>query len=238
MSDRPRALDLFCGAGGASEGLRRAGFRVVAVDIARQPQHPSHAFDDYEFEILEGDALEFLEQHGGGFDLIWASPPCQAYTAYRRSSYVGDSPELIGEVRALLEQCGRPYIIENVPGAPLQNPITLCGSSFGLDVRRHREFECSFHIEAPPCIHGWQKPRFPAATNREIRQTVEVGVYRIPTWVQRLAMGIDWMSKEPLSEAIPPAYSEFLGRAWRMRAYQAPETVKEPERDPDQLELF
>jgi len=108
---------------------------------------------------------------------------------------------------------GIPHVIENVPGAPLESPVQLCGSSFGLDVRRHRIFECSFAVLAPACDHSWQTPRFPPATNRtNLRSTVEVGVWRIPLDVQQRAMGIDWMTRKELSQAIPPAYSEHLAR--------------------------
>jgi DNA (cytosine-5)-methyltransferase 1 len=105
-------------------------------------------------------------------------------------------------------------VIENVEGAPLLSPVTLCGSMFGLDVRRHRLFECSFPVLAPECRHDLQQGSYPQATNRtNRRKTVEVGVWRIPLATQQRAMGIDWMTLEELSEAIPPAYSEFLGRA-------------------------
>ena len=123
-------------------------------------------------------------------------------------------PDLIEATRAALGATGRPYTIENVPTAPLlPGAVTLCGSSFGLDVRRHRLFEASWPLVAPPCDHGWQAPRFPSATNRpNLRSTVEVGVWRIPVEVQRRAMGIEWMTLRELSEAIPPAYTEYIGR--------------------------
>lgn len=122
-------------------------------------------------------------------------------------------------MRAALRATGRPYVIENVPGAPLESPIVLCGSMFGLDVRRHRMFETSFPVLAPECRHETQAARFAPATNRtNLRRTVGVGVWRIPLEVQQRAMGIDWMSLEKLSQAIPPAYSEFLARAWMKSA--------------------
>lgn len=204
-----RVLDLFCGAGGASAGYIAAGFEVVGVDINDQPNYP--------FDFIQANAIGWLinETAKGGFDLIHASPPCQSFSAYRRKGQgVGDGyPNLIPEVRELLQQTGLPYVIENVPGAPLQDPITLCGSSFGLDVRRHRLFETSFAVDPLPCDHAWQTPRFPPATNRtNLRRTVEVGVWRIPMDVQSKAMGIDWMTREELSQAIPPAYTEFIAR--------------------------
>lgn len=202
-----RALDLFCGAGGASMGLHRAGFEVVGVDLEPQPEYP--------FTFVQADALTF---DLSGFDLIWASPVCQAFTAYkRRHGHVAPRPNLIPAVRERLEASGAPYIIENVEGARehLRSPVKLCGSMFGLEVRRHRLFETSFPVDPPSCDHAAQQGDFPQATNRRNRRkTVEVGVWRIPLEVQRRAMGIDWMSLETLSQAIPPAYSEFLTHAF------------------------
>jgi DNA (cytosine-5)-methyltransferase 1 len=151
------------------------------------------------------------------FDLIWASPPCQSFTAYRRRhNHVGAYPNLIPQTRGMLRRSGVPWVIENVPGAPLESPFMLCGSSFGLDVRRHRLFETSHPVSLiPPCAHAWQRPRFQQATNRSNqRKTVEIGVYRIPLRTQQTAMGIDWMRLDELSQAIPPAYSEFIARAF------------------------
>lgn len=197
-------------------GLHRAGYEVVGIDHRPQPRYP--------FAFIQANALRppvRLED----FDLIWASPPCQAFTAYRRrGDGVGDSYDnLIPETRTLLRDAAVPYVIENVVGAPLEQPFKLCGSSFGLDVRRHRLFETSFSVMlTPPCSHGWQQPRFQQATNRtNRRRTVEIGVYRIPLLVQRQAMGIDWMVLEELSQAIPPAYSEFIGRAARQQMKDA-----------------
>lgn len=200
-----RLLDLFCGAGGASRGYADAGFEVVGVDIADQPNYP--------YEFHRADAMTFPLD---GFDVIHASPPCQSFTAYRRrGDGVGDGyPDLIAATRERLSATGLPYIIENVPGAPLLNPLTLCGSSFGLDVRRHRCFESNAPLMAMPCNHAAQAPcRFPGATNRKPmnRATVEIGVWRIPLHVQQEAMGIDWMTLRELSESIPPAYTAFLG---------------------------
>lgn len=206
-----RALDLFCGAGGAGVGLSRAGFEVVGVDLERQPSNP--------LPTIRADALAPPVELAG-FDLVWASPPCQRFSAYRRrGDGVGaTAPDLIDPVRTMLRASGVPYIIENVPGAPLDpaRTVQLCGSSFGLDVRRHRLFECSFPVLVPPCSHQLQAPRFPCATNRtNLRRTVEVGVWRIPLDTQKRAMGVDWpISLPALSQAIPPAYSEFLARAF------------------------
>lgn len=200
---KPRLLDLFAGAGGAAIGYHRAGFDVVGVDIDPQPNYP--------FEFHQADAMTFPLD---GFDAIHASPPCQAYTAYRRrGGGVGNGyPDLIDDIRHRLIRALVPWVIENVPGAPLHNPIQLCGSNFGLDVRRHRLFESHLMLMAPPCNHGRQTPRFPPATNRtNPRSTVEIGVWRIPLAVQQQAMGIDWMTLEELTEAIPPAYTQWIG---------------------------
>jgi DNA (cytosine-5)-methyltransferase 1 len=218
---RPRRLlDLFCKAGGAGKGYADAGFEVVGVDIEPQPNYP--------FEFVQADAIDVLfhdlcQGWGGwyGFTLenvaaIHASPPCQFRTAYRRrSGHVAESPNLIPRVRELLKQTRLPYVIENVEGArdDLHNPVKLCGTGFGLDVQRHRLFESNVPLMGIPCAHGRHAARFTAATNRSegSRRTVEVGVWRIPLKVQQRAMGIDWMTLEELSEAIPPAYTEHIG---------------------------
>ncbi|MDM7992945.1 MAG: hypothetical protein QUS11_06485 [Candidatus Fermentibacter sp.] len=204
-----KALDLFCGAGGASMGLHRAGFEVTGVDIEPQPTYP--------FKFVRADALAF---DVSGFDLVWASPKCQFATAYRRrSNHVRPSENMIPRVRDRLAEAGIPYVIENVEGArsSLKDPVLLCGSMFSLDVQRHRLFETTFPLSPPrSCGHGRWSPRFPPATNRSnLRKTVEVGVWRIPLEVQQAAMGIDWMPLASLSQAIPPAYAEWIGRAAR-----------------------
>ncbi|MCW3039446.1 MAG: hypothetical protein JWM31_1351 [Solirubrobacterales bacterium] len=209
---RPLLVDLFCCAGGAGTGYARAGFDVLGIDIAPQPNYP-HRF-------IQADALDYLRYTPNldGVAAIHASPPCQTRTAYRRrGAGVGDGYEdLIAETQDLLRALGLPYVIENVPTAPLRDPVIYCGSSFGLDVRRHRLFEANFPLAAPPCNHAAQQPgRFPGATNRApmSRATVEVGVWRIPLDVQKRAMGIDWdITLRELSEAIPPAYTEHIGQ--------------------------
>ena len=212
---RPRLLDLFCGAGGAAMGYHRAGFDVVGVDKEPQPSYP--------FRFLQLDVFELTAENiRCTYDAVHASPPCQTFTDYRRKGHgVGDGYEnLIGPTRELLEATGLPYVIENVEKARpwLVEPTLLCGSMFDLDVRRHRLFEESWVVDPPtwPCRHDiWAPGRFPAATNRAAnsRRTVEVGVWRIPLDVQQAAMGINWMSREELSQAVPPAYTEFIGRS-------------------------
>lgn len=220
-----RILDLFCGAGGAAMGYHRAfpDAEIIGFDIKPQPNYP--------LTFHQGDAVEVAKRvelaatvlaYTGLPDLVHASPPCQQFTAYRRKGHgVGDGyPNLIPAIRELLQASGVPYVIENVPGAPLVNPVQLCGSSFGLDVRRHRLFETSFLIEAPACDHGWQTPRFPPATNRtNLRSTVEVGVYRIPLATQKAAMGVDWpCTLHELSEMVPPAYTQWIGEQLKVAA--------------------
>ena len=128
-----KLFDCFSGAGGKAMGYHRAGFEVVGVDIAMQKNYP--------FEFHQADALEYLQEHGHEFDAIHASPPCQAYSVTYSLPNVGEYPELIEPIRELLISSGKPYVIENVPGAPLINPVELCGSMFGLNVIRHRRFE-------------------------------------------------------------------------------------------------
>lgn len=210
-----RLLDLFCGAGGCSVGYHRAGFtEIVGVDLAPMPRYP--------FTFVRGDALEYLTAHGHEFDAIHASPPCQAFTRYqRRPNHVKPRPNLIPDVRGLLEATGRPWAIENVEGAPLPDAVTLCGSMFGLDVRRHRLFASSVPLMTPGgCRHRvWEPNRFPGGRSNlrgharlPCRATVEIGRWNIPLETQQRAMGVDWMRMAELSQAIPPAYTEFVGR--------------------------
>ena len=148
-----KKLDLFCGAGGASMGLHQAGFEVLGVDINRQ--------DHYPFGIRNCDVLELPIKYLRKFDLIWASPPCQRFSVMtKRWKRESNHPDLIAPVRQMLKESGKPYIIENVVGAPLINPVMLCGSMFGLQtkygsqLRRHRLFECSFFVWQPECRHS------------------------------------------------------------------------------------
>jgi DNA (cytosine-5)-methyltransferase 1 len=181
-------------------GYNWAGFDVVGVDIHPQPEYP--------FEFHQADALSFnLED----FDAIHASPPCQAYSTLRHLGGQKPHADLVDATRARLIASGVPYIIENVPGAPLINPVTLCGQYFGLKVRRHRLFETSFHVEQPKCDRS-HKPR-PIAVYGDHPQKSSTRINRAPTLkVGQRAMGIDWMSWTPLTQAIPPAYSHYLGR--------------------------
>jgi len=209
---RPVLIDGYSGAGGAAMGYHLAGFEVVGVDKAPQPRYPFRFLRADLTTIGWPELVEFL-----GAVAVHVSPPCQWATAYRRrGDGVGDGYlNLIPDMRAALAPLGVATVIENVESARahLVNPVRYCGSSFGLDVRRHRMFETNFSLTAPACDHSWQTPRFTPASNRtNLRRTVEVGVYRIPLAVQQRAMGIDWMRLDELSEAIPPAYTEHIGR--------------------------
>jgi DNA (cytosine-5)-methyltransferase 1 len=212
---RPRLLDLFCGAGGAGEGYHRAGFDVVGVDINPQPNYP--------FTFVRADVMRVFWEGfwilGGisDFDAIHASPPCQAYST-TKSLHDTSYPDLVGPVRDLLLETGKPYVIENVAGAPLIQPFKLCGSSFGLNVWRHRLFETNWDVGmVPPCSHR----EFPAPIDvtgtgsRRIYDRLDGagGNSRKPRNLEeaQTAMGIDWMTRRELSEAIPPAYTEFIG---------------------------
>jgi DNA (cytosine-5)-methyltransferase 1 len=205
---KPRLLDLFCGAGGAGMGYHRAGFEVVGVDIKPQPRYP--------FMFVQGDALEFVRRNGKHFDAIHASPPCQAHTSLRRLQGGKEYPDLVAPTRDALRAAGLPYIVENVVGAPLMNPVQLCGSSFGLDLRRHRLFESNAVLLVPACDHAWQTPRFRSLDARQKSLSSVIGVHGHMNYsgefaLRCAAMGIDWMTNAELTQAIPPAYTEHLG---------------------------
>jgi DNA (cytosine-5)-methyltransferase 1 len=202
----PRILDVFCGAGGCSVGYARAGFDVSGVDLAPQPRYP--------FPFLQGDALEFLcGVEPGDYDAIHASPPCQAHSTMQSMPNARAHADLIAPVRAELERIGSPYIIENVPGAPLRDPVMLCGGSLGLGVRRHRLFECSFPVMVPPCAHGRPIVGVYGDHLRNRRRSADGGDYpnalRVP--LASAAMEIDWMNWRELTQAVPPAYTELIG---------------------------
>lgn len=211
MSTKPRLLDLFCKAGGAASGYSRAGFEVVGVDIEPQPHYP--------FEFHQADALTYPL---AGFDAYHASPPCEAYTQFNKGlnqslHRAKDYPRLIEEIRGKLKSTGQPYVIENVEGAPLLYPIRLCGSSFGLLVQRHRLFESNITLWGLPCSHSWQTKDKPSLHRLQGASRV-VGCYgngRGPGDVKSLwslAMGITWMTRREMAQAIPPAYTEYVGK--------------------------
>lgn len=218
--EKPKLLDLFCGAGGAAMGYARAGFDVYGVDIKNQRKYP--------FPFTMGDALETSTER---YDAIHASPPCQAYSVLNRAHADKTYPDLIGATREFLIDSGLPYIIENVPGAPLIDPVQLCGGYFGLGaagryLRRHRLFESNMPLKGTPCNHfekyaigvyghgKWDNNtstvvgRYTFTSSSKYRR----GGYQGTTDEKREAMGIDWMAGEQLTQAIPPAYTEYLGK--------------------------
>lgn len=223
MSKRPRLLDLFCGAGGASMGYHRVGFDVVGVDINPQPNYP--------FEFWQADALDVLRfvkrwPSLSTFDAIHASPPCHDH-----ANVTGRDRKANGEkgtgwmLAATLEALSRlpvPWVVENVETAEFPGTFyryRLCGSSFGLDLRRHRWFASNIAVLAPPCDHGWQTPRFPSLAKKQReagRLASVVGVhghcnYAGERELRERAMQIDWMNPDELTQAIPPAYTVFIG---------------------------
>ena len=206
----PKLLDLFCCQGGAAAGYARAGFDVTGVDIVAQPRYP-HRF-------VQADALDYLAEYGHRFDVIHASPPCQRYSTMTADP--DQHPDLIGPTRAALIANGRPWVIENVAGAAgeLHQPLTLCGSMFGLGVRRHRLFESPVFMYAPACAHGTtipvgvygdhaeyvETPRRPSGTSRGAKA-------KTAALASAALGGVDWMDWHGMRECIPPVYAEHLG---------------------------
>lgn len=195
-------------------GYYRAGFDVVGVDIRPQPRYP--------FEFVQADAMTYPLD---GFDAIHASPPCQRYSVANNIHKRADHPDLLPAVRDRIRCAGVPWVMENVPGAPMRDYITLCGLTLGCNVKRHRLFEFAgfWMWGPPPCPVGhpgdWLLVFGHTVLNRgqvagkakgggNVIKRQHVGTDR-----GREAMGIDWMTRDELSEAIPPAYTEFIGRA-------------------------
>jgi DNA (cytosine-5)-methyltransferase 1 len=215
---KPLLLDTYCKAGGTSMGYHRAGFEVIGVDLEYQKRYP--------FEFHQGDAIEFILKYGKDFDVIAGSPPCQDYTSLK--ALTGKTyPRLINATREAMKSTGKPYIIENVKGArfELDNPIMLCGTMFeGLRVIRHRYFECNPVIWWPPrqCQHvGYCAGSSLRVDGKRKTQsfdyvdyiTVAGGDFIVSDG--RIAMDIDWMTGSELDQAIPPAYTEWLGKEIR-----------------------
>lgn len=213
-----RVLDLFCGAGGAAMGLHQAwpDADIVGVDVKPQPRYP--------FTFVQADAMIFPLE---GYDFIWASPMCQDHSKTRKilegkglkGKGGGDQ---IGLIRFRLYGAQVPYVIENVPGAPLINPITLCGTMFGLKVISHRRFESSFPLKQLPCgRHGCTNSHRGYSTGAEF---VTVGGNNFRRVEGAIAMGIDWMGTRPeLAQAIPPAYSRYIAEQFERPAPQKEE---------------
>jgi len=200
-------LDLFCGGGGAGEGYHRAGFNVVGVDINPQPRYP--------FEFHQADALEYLADHWMNFDVIHASPPCQRYARITRISSKNDHPDLLQPTIDALIATGKPYIVENVPGAPMINYMMLCGTMFGLNVFRHRLFVTNPMMLMSPAMCNHYDRSSNGGRNGDQKHPeakfITVTGSVSPIRKAEEAMGIDWMNRKELTQAIPPAYTEWIG---------------------------
>lgn len=207
---KPRLLDLFCGAGGCTKGYQQAGFYVVGVDINAQPNYCGD-------EFVRADALKVLRDYDwdglvdvGRFDALHASPPCQRYIRGGLQD-TERHPDLLGPTRDLLETWGLPWVMENVPGAPMRPDVVLCGSHFGLKIRRHRWFEVSWGIPlmTNSCDHSY--PIHGVYGGLHGQQGAWPGMLPDTLETRREALGIDWMTADELADAIPPAYTEFIG---------------------------
>jgi DNA (cytosine-5)-methyltransferase 1 len=203
-----KLLDLFCGVGGASAGYAAAGFEVHGVDLKHGKRYP--------YTYMRADVLDVLrdENYLDQFDVIHASPPCQTHsiTKHLRNAQGKSTSkiDLIPETRAALVASGKPYIIENVPGSPLINPIQLCGSSFGLKVRRHRLFESNMPLLGSICDHKSQGR--PIGVYGSLNDEIPRGGKTASTISEaRQAMGMEWAIWTELVEAIPPAFTNYLG---------------------------
>jgi len=214
--DKPRLLDLFCGAGGAARGYQQAGFYVVGVDIKPQPRYAGDEFH-------QGDALG-MAFYLRGFDAIHASPPCQRFSDLaKRNGNAEAWPDLIAPIRERLDAWGLPYVIENVEGAPLLAPTVLCGTQFGLRVLRHRLFESNEKLDDGPTNLVPHPKKHPLCYTRDKRKAHYGKLNEMQDFVSvngggncsiaaaRDAMGVDWMTKAEINEAIPPAYTRFIG---------------------------
>jgi DNA (cytosine-5)-methyltransferase 1 len=203
---RPRLLDLFCGAGGAAMGYHRAGFDVTGVDVKPQPRYP--------FAFVQADAMTYPLD---GFDAIHASPPCQDHMRGGNKPMHGTG-WMLEATRSRLLSSGVPWIIENVPGAPMRADFQVCGCMFGLHLGdmqlvRQRWFETSWDgfDMRPPCYHGGRVAVSVVGTGTTSHARDSLGYCPTRRDYQQL-MGIDWMQRPELSQAIPPAYTEYVGR--------------------------
>jgi DNA (cytosine-5)-methyltransferase 1 len=204
-----KLLDLYCKAGGASKGYADAGFEVTGIDIKKQKRYP--------FTFIQADCLEVLKDldYLRTFDVIAASPPCQTHSATKHlrvaQGKTTDKVDLIPQTREALIASGKPYVIENVPGAPLINPVQFCGSSFGLKVRRHRLFESNLALTGSSCKHKEQGR--PVGVYGSMKDEIPSGGRTAKTIEEaREAMGIEWMIWGELVEAIPPVYTYEIGK--------------------------
>ena len=213
-ASHPKLLDLYCCAGGAALGYHTAGFDVTGVDINPQPNYP--------YAFVQCDALALSDAFLADFDAIHASPPCQAFSDLaKRNGNAHEWPDLIADTRQMLDSTGKPWVIENVEGAPLRDPVVLCGTMFpGLRVIRHRLFETNFPCTQPwhiphgdhPLVHTFDKRKRHYGKTCEWKNFVQVtGGGNCTIAAARDAMGISWMIKREINEAIPPAYAEYIG---------------------------
>lgn len=208
----PLALDAFCKAGGAGMGYHRAGFGVIGVDIEPQPNYP--------FVFIQADAVEFIAEFGQMFDLLTGSPPCHDHTALKSRAGTNGTAWLLSATRDLFEASGKPYVIENVPGAPMRQDVVYCGEMFDLRTVRHRWFESNIEgLTAPAHPLGDEHPRLhlrmtsTSARRESFARGMNISITGdVGSWVGPPCMGIDWMNGNELSQAIPPAYTEHLGR--------------------------
>jgi DNA (cytosine-5)-methyltransferase 1 len=206
--NRPRVLDLYCCQGGAAKGYADAGCDVTGVDVALQPRYP--------YPFVQADAIDFVREHGGEFDFIHASPPCQFDSDCQRIQS-NSHPDLIGPTRAALEATGRPWVIENVRGAlpKLRTPVLLCGTMFGLATYRHRYFETGggFHLVQPRHLRH-------TVPQAKMGRPVPPGHYGqfignfSGVSLAREVMDVAWMNRDGIRECIPPAYTQWTGTAF------------------------
>lgn len=200
---KPVLLDLYCGAGGCTRGYQEAGFHVVGVDIFRQPRYCGD-------EFVQDDVFSYLEDADlSRFAAIHASPPCQGYTRARHLQG-NEHPMLVADTRASLVSAGKRYVIENVIGAPLVNPIKLTGTMFGLLTVRPRLFECNFPVPQPEIPDVSVKHAKMGRPPKEGEYVHVIGHFSGIDYCRK-AMGIDWMTGKELAESIPPAYTRYIG---------------------------
>lgn len=212
-----KLLDLFSGAGGSAKGYQRAGFYVMGIDNRPQPHYCGDEFH-------QADAFEYCRKYGREFDAIHASPPCQAYTGVQalgkaRNGGYREHPDLIDPVRRMLIETGKPFIIENVPQSPINAVLIMCGTMFDLKVYRHRYFETNVMMFQPqhfPHHDQTPTPGLGLSPKGFISVCGSGGVKGmnakqiVETWSS--SMGIDWMDRRELAQAIPPAFTEFIGK--------------------------
>tara|TARA_R110000868_G_scaffold29514_8_gene109805 strand:+ start:1244 stop:1879 length:636 start_codon:yes stop_codon:yes gene_type:complete len=202
-----RLLDIFCGAGGASKGYDMAGFDVTGIDLKSGKRYP--------FTYIKKDFKTLTVEDLQDYDVIHASPPCQTFSITKNlriaQNKKTNKEDLLDVTRQLLIDSGKPYVLENVPGAPLRNPIQLCGSVFNLQVRRHRLFESNMPLKGSGCDHKQQGR--PVGIYGSLNDKIPGGGQTAQTIeIARQAMGINWMIWTELVEAIPPMYTEFIGK--------------------------